>query len=264
MRSRGLLAVVMVGLLAWSDADAVQAAADREKLLKDPGVSGTFAVFKIDGDWWKLDKAARGAAAAEVKAIFQKHADTVTADTYLLRGLSEKADFFVRVHSMEMLNNQNFLVDLMGTTFGKYLQNTTTFNGITKMANYVPGFPDDLKEAMKTPPDPSPKFYVIVVPIRKDAEWWITAQDGRGAMMKEHADATVTYLKTVKRKLYHSSGLDDIDFITYFETAKLDDFNNLVIGLERVKENRHNRQFGDPTLLGTIHSLEEILEIFSR
>jgi chlorite dismutase len=82
--------------------------------------------------------------------------------------------------------------------------------------------------------------------------------------MKEHADATVTYLKTVKRKLYHSSGLDDLDFITYFETAKLDDFNNLVIGLERVNENRHNQQFGSPTLLGTIHSLDEILEVFSR
>ncbi len=264
MRIKSIFTVVTVGLLAWCWANTAQAAVDREKLLKDPGVYGTFAVFKVDGDWWKLDKAARGSAAAEVKAVFQKHADNVTTDTYLLRGLSEKADFFVRVHSMEMLNNQNFLVDLMGTTLGKYLQNTNTFNGITKKANYVPAFPDDLKEAMKTPPDPGPKPYVIVVPIRKDAEWWITAQDGRGAMMKEHTDATVTYLKTVKRKLYHASGLDDLDFITYFETAKLDDFNNLVIGLERVKENRHNKQFGSPTLLGTIRSLDEILEIFSR
>ena len=82
--------------------------------------------------------------------------------------------------------------------------------------------------------------------------------------MKEHTDATVAYLKTVKRKLYHSSGLDDLDFITYFETAKLDDFNNLVIGLLKVKENRHNKRFGDPLLLGTIRSLDEILEVFSR
>lgn len=59
--------------------------------------------------------------------------------------------------------------------------------------------------------------------------------DPRAALMKEHTDATVAYLKTVKRKLYHSSGLDDLDFITYFETAKLDDFNNLVIGLLKVK-----------------------------
>ena len=264
MRDNVFRTIVTIGLLIWYWPAVAQAVADREKLLKDTGVYGTFAVFKVDGDWWKLDKAARTAAAAEVKTVFQKHGDNVVTDTYLLRGLVEKADFFVRVHSTEILNNQNFLVDLMGTTLGKYLQNTYTFNGITKKANYVPGFPDDLKEAMKTPPDPGPKPYVIVVPIRKDAEWWITGQDGRGAMMKEHTEATVAYLKTVKRKLYHASGLDDLDFITYFETAKLDDFNNLVIGLERVKENRHNKQFGSPTLLGTIRPLDEILEILAR
>ena len=175
----------------------------------------------------------------------------------------EKADFFVRVHATEMLHNQNFLVDLMGTALGKHLVNTYTFNGITKQANYVPGLPEDLKTALKTPPDPGPKPYVIVVPVRKDAEWWITGQDGRNAMMKEHTEATVAYLKTVKRKLYHASGLDDLDFITYFETAKLDDFNNLIIALERVKENRHNKQFGNPTLLGTIRPLDEILEILT-
>ncbi len=265
MRSKSVLTMMAVFLLACSWPDGAQAAADREKLLKDPGVFGTFAVFKVDGDWWKLDKAARGAAAAEVKAVFQKHGDNVTTDTYLLRGLSEKADFFVRVHSTEMINNQNILVDLMGTTLGKYLHNTQTFNGITKPLNYMPGFPEDLQKTVKTTaPDPGPKPYVIVVPVRKDAEWWNMGQDARGAMMKEHTDATVAYLKTVKRKLYHASGLDDLDFITYFETAKLDDFNNLVIGLERVKENRHNRQFGSPTLLGTIRPLDEILEILSR
>ncbi len=220
MRNKSVFVFVAVCLFTWAVADVVQAAVDREKLLKDTGVYATFAVFKVEGDWWKLDKAARSAAAAEVKAVFQKHADSIATDTYLLRGLSEKADFFVRVHSTEMLHNQNFLV--------------------------------------------GSKPYVIVVPIRKDAEWWNTAQDSRGKMMKEHTEATVSYLKTVKRKLYHASGLDDLDFITYFETAKLDDFNSLVIGLERVKENRHNKQFGHPTLLGTIRPLDEILEILSR
>jgi chlorite dismutase len=240
------------------------AAVERDKLLTEPGVFATFAVFKVESDWWKLDKMARASATAEVKNVFQKYEANVSIDTYLLRGLSEKADFFVRLHSNEMINNQNFLVDLMGTTLGHHLQNTHTFNGITKKTNYVPAFPEEIKVALKTPPDPGLKPYVIVIPIRKDAEWWITAQDGRAAMMREHTEATVSYLKTVKRKLYHASGLDDLDFITYFETAKLDDYNNLVIGLEQVKENRHNKQFGNPTLLGTIRPLEEILEILAR
>src|SRR5712691_4024558 len=143
MRNKSVFVFVAVCLFTWSVADVAQAAVEREKLLKDTGVYGTFAVFKVEGDWWKLDKAARSSAAAEAKVVFQKHVENVATDTYLLRGLSDRADFFVRVDSTEMLHNQNFLVDLLGTTLGKYLQNTQTFNGITKPLNYVHGFPDD-------------------------------------------------------------------------------------------------------------------------
>lgn len=239
-------------------------AADRDKLLADPGVYGTYAVFKVDQEWWKLDKAARAKAAAEVKDVFQKHMETVAIDTYLVRGLSERADFFVRVHATELAHNQNFLVDFMGTTLGKHLNNTNTFNGLTKKANYVPGFPDTMKTDLKTPTEPGPKTYAIVVPIRKDADWWLTTPEARAAMMQEHTEATIAYLKTVKRKLYHSSGLDDLDFVTYFETSKLDDFHSLILALERVKENKHNKQFGNPTLVGTIAPLDRILDILKR
>lgn len=241
-----------------------EAGADRDKLLKDPGVYGTFAVFKVDEDWWKQDSSSRHTVMAEIKAVVDKHANSVIVDSYLVRGLVAKTDFFLRIHSTDIAANQNFLVDFMGTRLGKHLVNTYTFNGLTKPLNYVPAMPDDLKTALKTPPDAGPKPYAIVVPIRKDAEWWITGQEGRTGMMKEHTDATVAYLKTVKRKLYHSTGLADQDFITYFETAKLDDFNNLVIALQRVQENRHNRQFGGPTLLGTIRPLDEVVDILSR
>lgn len=264
MPARLGLAALLCAWLSLALVSPGHAAADRDKLLNDPGVYGTFAVFKADEAWWKLDQAARAAAAAETKAVFQKHGEHLTADTYLLRGLTERADFFVRVHSVELLHNQNFLVELMGTGLGKYLANTYTATGLTKKANYVPGLPDDLKAALKTAPDPGPKPYAIVVPIRKDAAWWQASQDERAAMMKEHTEASLAYLKTVKRKLYHASGLDDLDFITYFETAKLDDFNNLILALERVQENRHNRQFGHPTLLGTVRPLDEILDILSR
>jgi chlorite dismutase len=261
MRNISVLAVIVLTVLGL--AHSAGAEADREKLLKESGVYGTFAMFKVGDHWWQMDHDAKARAAAEVKKVFQKHADKVLVDTYLLRGLSEKADFFIRMHTKDIVDTQNLLLDLMGTTLGKDLKNTDTFNGITKVPNYVPSFPDDLKAAMKTPP-PEGTPYAVVVPIRKDAEWWLMPQDARTAMMKEHTDATVAYLKTVKRKLYHSSGLDDLDFITYFETAKLEDFHNLVLGLLKVKENRHNHRVGDPLLLGTLRPVDEVLEILAR
>lgn len=255
---------VLCALLLLGESVALSAElADRERLLKDTGVFATFAVFKASDSWWQMDREARTKATSEAKKVFEKHADKLTVDTHLLRGLSERADFLVRIHSKEMIHNQNFLLDFMASSLGIHLKNTDTFNGITKALNYVPSFPDDLKAELKTPP-PQASPYVIVVPIRKDAEWWISGQDERTGQMKEHTDATVAYLKTVKRKLYHSSGLDDWDFITYFETSKLEDFNNLVTGLLKVKENRHNKRFGDPLLLGTIRPLEEVLEILAR
>ena len=239
-------------------------AADREKLLSDPGVYATFAAFKLDPEWWELDKEARDAAAATVKDIVRKHSEQIAIDTYLLRGLSEYADVLIRTHGSDLSRNQNFLVDLMGTTFGAHLINTSTFNGMTKKANYVPNFPDETKAALKTQADPGAKPYAIVIPIRKDAAWWLLNQETRTRLMKEHTDAALPYLKTVKRKLYHSNGLDDFDFITYFEADNLADFNNLILSLQQVKENQHNRRFGSPTLLGTIHSLDEILDLFTR
>jgi chlorite dismutase len=256
---RGTLSAVILAVPAGS-----VLAADREQLLTQPGVYATFAVFKVEGDWWRLDKPTRESGAAAVKEVFRKHGEKAATDTYLLRGLSESADLMIRVHAAEMAQIQNFLLDLMGSPLGKYLRNTHTFNGITKQANYVPRFPDEVKAALKTPVEPGEKSYVIVIPIRKDAEWWLLDRQTRTTLMQEHTEASLPYLKTVKRKLYHSSGLDDFDFITYFETAKLDDFNALLIALESVKENRYNKRVGAPTLLGTIRPLDEILGVFTQ
>lgn len=240
---------------------------DKAKILKDTGVFGTFALFKLDHAWNQLDSMTKQRAAKEVKDVFTAHQNRVAVDTYLTRGLSEKTDFFLRIHSYKMIDNQNFVVDLMNTTMGKYLINVDTFVGITKPLNYAsqPEMADELKvlKAAKVV-DPEPLTYVIVIPTKKDAKWWNSSRDERLAMMKQHTAPTLAYLTTVKRKLYHSTGLDDLDFITYFETNRLDNFNNLVIGLRSVKEDLHNVQLGSPTVLGTIRSLDEILEILSK
>ena len=233
-------------------------------MLSEPGIFGTFSAFQLDHDWWNMEKGARLPAIAKAKAVFDKYRDKLAIDTYLLRGLSDHADFMLRVHARELGDVQNFLVELLATGVGKHLSTTIVLNGMTKKLNYVPGFPDALKNDLKAPTDPGPKTYAIVIPIRKDAEWWGLDQEKRMALMQEHTEAALPYVKTVMRKLYHSSGLDDVDFITYFETSKMDDFHQLIIALEKVKENKHNRRFGHPTLIGTVKSWDELLETLGR
>lgn len=238
---------------------------DKAKILSDTGVFGTFALFKLDHAWNQLDSMTKQKAAQEVKDVFTAHQNRVAVDTYLTRGLSEKTDFFLRLHSYELINNQNFITDLMATTMGKYLTNIDTFVGITKALNYAtkPEMAEQLPILKAGKPE-SPRQYVIVIPTRKDSKWWNTPVDGRTRMIKEHTAPTLAFLNTVLRKLYHSTGLDDLDFITYFETNRLGDFNNLVIGLRTVEEDNHNKQYGSPTVLGTIRSIDEILAILSK
>ena len=227
-----LVVPVLVGLVMVSAVEA----ADRDKLLSEPGVYGTFAAFRLDADWGKQDKTVRIAQLTVLKGVVEQHREKLAIDVYLLRGLSDHADVLFRIHATELLETQQFLLDLQGSLFGKRLKTAGVMHGLTKKANYVPGFPDQVKAELKAASEPGPKPYAIVIPIRKSADWWGLDQDKRAAMMQEHTEASAPYIKTVKRKLYHSSGLDDLDFITYFETSKLEDFHSLILALEKVKE----------------------------
>ncbi len=241
-----------------------QAAADREKLLTEPGIYGTFAVFTLDEEWAKQELSTRIAHLATFKGVVEQYREKVAIDLYLLRGLSDQADLLFRIHATELRETQDFLLDLRSSQFGKHLKAAGIMHGLTKKPNYVPGFPDQMKAELKTLSEAGPKPYAIVIPIRKSPEWWGLDQEKRAGMMQEHTAATMPYLKTIKRKLYHSSGLDDLDFITYFETSKLEDFHSLVLSLEKVKEFHYTRRFGNPTLLGTIQSLDEIIELLAQ
>jgi chlorite dismutase len=257
----GLLFLWVMGGLWSFDA---QAAADREKLLIEPGIYGSFAAFALDEEWAKKESATRIAQLASLKGVVEQHREHVAIDLYLLQGLSDQADLLFRVHATDLRHTQEFLLDLKASQFGKCLKSTGLMHGLTKRPNYVPGFPEPMKADLKTVSEPGEKPYVIVIPIRKSAEWWGLGQEKRAAMMQEHTEATLPYLKTVRRKLYHSSGLDDLDFITYFETSKLEDFHSLVLSLEQVKEFHYTRRFGNPTLLGTVKSLDEIVELLAQ
>ena len=208
-----LVRVVVLVLVMLAIVPAVEAA-DRDKLLSEPGVYGTFAAFSLDADWGKQDQAVRIAQLTVLKGVVEQHREKLAIDLYLLRGLSDQADLLFRIHATELRETQQFLLDLQGSLFGKHLKTAGVMHGLTKKPNYVPGMPENLKTELKIPSEPGPKPYVIVIPIRKNADWWGLDQDKRAAMMQEHTEATVPYLKTVKRKLYHSSGLDDLDFIT--------------------------------------------------
>lgn len=170
----------------------------------------------------------------------------------------------LRLHSSGLQSNQQFLTQLLNTGFGRHMELEYTISGVTKSLNYAPEFPELLEKLKAAKYEGEPPVYAIMIPIRKNAEWWNLPKEERVAMMKEHTLPTLDYLKTIKRKLYHSTGLSDADFLTIFETNNLVEFNDLVIALRKVQEDLFNVQLGEPTIIGTRKSLAEIIDLLVK
>lgn len=257
-----------VGYAQEAAADAEMATdmeIDRAKILKETGVVGVFATYKVNPDYYQKGSAERRGAIDEVLAVVEAHKSNVLVDAYLTRGLSSESDYMLRVHAYDLESAQDFLTDFSDTRFGVHSVVTENLVGITGALNYVTKEDSpDMNAALSSASyeDEEPK-YSIVVPIAKDAEWWNMSHKERLEQMEFHTAPTLAFLVNVKRKLYHSTGLDDVDFITYFEMADLKAFNDLAKSLMEVPENLNHEQWGEPTILSTIQSIEDVVETLS-
>lgn len=241
-------------------------AIERSKILKDPGVFGVFTMFKLRREWSNAPSAERKNAAVEVTKLIEKHKDNVLVDLYLTRGLETHSDFFLRVNAYDLAKAQTFIREFRSTAIGKNADVSETLVGVTKPLNYItkeksPALNAGLGSASYTGDAPR---YAIVIPVKKSAEWWNLPAEQRLKEMEAHTAPTLPYLVNVKRKLYHSTGLDDADFITYFETNDLTAFNNLLIALASVPENKYHVRWGNPTTLGAILSPEAVIKALSE
>lgn len=265
------VAFMLAGTSALAQQPAMDAKAtmpapvDRAKILVAPGVFGNFSTYKLRPDYFKMSMAERKGAVAEVLAVVDKHKEKVIVDAYLTRGFEAQSDYFLRVHSYDMAATQAFLVDFRATRFGMYSDVTENLVGITKALNYItkdksPNLNQGLTSASYAG---DPPRYAVVVPVKKDAAWWNRSDEERLKEIETHTVPTLGFLGNVKRKLYHSTGIDDTDFITYFETADLGAFNNLMISLAKVPENKHHVRWGSPTVLGTIQTVENVVKTLS-
>ena len=112
--------------------------------------------------------------------------------------------------------------------------------------------PDNLKAELKISSEPGPNPYVIVIPIRKNADWWSLPQEQRAAMMQEHTEASLPYSRRSNGSSITPAGSMIWISSPILKRRKLEDFHSLVLALEKVKEFQHNRRFGHPILLGTV------------
>ncbi len=233
-------------------------------LAADNPTFGTFALFEAEQGLGELSMEERQKAGQQAKALLETFKNQVTVDAYWTYGLTTDSHFMLRLHSSNLQANQQFLTQLRDTVLGRHVELEYTISGVTKGLNYAPSFPDLLEKLKAGKYEGEPPQYAIMIPIRKNAQWWNLSKEDRVAMLKEHTLPTLDYLKTIKRKLYHSTGLSDVDFLTIFETNDLVAFNDLVIALRMVREDTYNVQLGEPTIIGTIKSWNDIVDLLVK
>jgi chlorite dismutase len=245
-------------LLASSPASAQKV--EREKILKDPKVFCLFVTLKVRPEYASLPSQSRGGAIGEVQSVVMKHKENVLADFYLTRGLDANSDILIRAHAYDLAAAQNFIIDIRATTLGRYCDVRETFIGMTSTLIYANRNPPLMDSLKATPYSDDPPRYAIMIPIKKSADWWSLPQEERQKLIEEHTVRTLSFLVNVKRKLYHSTGLDDVDFMTFFEVNDLSAFHEMSKVLMSVGENHYHVQWGNPIVVGRIDTLENVLK----
>lgn len=67
--------MVLVSIGLGGVAAMTAQAADRDNVLNEPGVYGTFAAFRINGEWGTLEQTARIAHLTAMKGVVERHRD---------------------------------------------------------------------------------------------------------------------------------------------------------------------------------------------
>jgi len=255
----------MAQLAGGAQQPGTTAPLERAKILTAPGVFGVFSTYKIRPSYYRLAATERKGAAPEVLAVVDKHKTKVIVDAYLTRGLGASSDYFLRVHAYDLVAAQEFMTDFRATRFGMHSDVAENLVGVTKALNYITkeqsaALNAGLSGASYTGDAPR---YAIMIPVKKNAEWWNLTEAQRLKEMESHTMPTLAYLVNVRRKLYHSTGIADTDFITYFETNDIGAFNNLLVSLAQVPENKYHVRRGSPTILGTIQTMENVVTVLS-
>ena len=84
----------------------------------------------------------------------------------------------------------------------------------------------------------------VLIPIRKNANWWAMSQDERRKIFEEqshHTQIGLDYLPAIARRLHHCRDLaapEPFDFLTWFEFARKDtaEFDKLLARLRASEE----------------------------
>jgi hypothetical protein len=111
--------------------------------------------------------------------------------------------------------------------------------GVTSNSRYTTKDEKDVLNSKQQGLGRDASSYAALIPIKKNAAWWLLSQDERRAIFEEqskHNTIGMKYLPSIARRLHHCRDLstdEPFDFITWFEFSPGDEsaFDSLLAEL---------------------------------
>jgi len=216
-----------------------------------------YTFYKVDPAWRRLPAEARAQDKREFAQVLDAAAQRLTIRTYSLMGMRGDADLMVWAVSPDLEGVKALATSLAQTQLGSYLNTPHSYLAMTRHSTYMDEHEHEGSES-RTRIRPMGRPYLFVYPFVKTHGWYQLPAEERQRMMTSHFEVGHRYPE-VKIHTSYSYGLDDQEFVLGFETAKPEQFLELIIEL-RAAEQRPYTERDVPIFTCLLGSTVEVLE----
>ncbi len=224
---------------------------------KQPRQLVRFTFYKLDPQWQLLPADVREKGKAELKQLFDKHAENALVRSFGLYGIRSDCDFMLWQATYDIEDLRTLSSQIRRSVMGPYLRESQAFLSMTKRSVYVGknarGAHDPRLVIM-----PEDRKYLFVYPFVKTRAWYALPAEDRKRMMGEHIRVGLTY-PSVSLNTTYSFGIDDQEFVVAFETDNINDFLDLVQELRETEASMYTLR-DTPMFTCVAQSLDDILE----
>jgi chlorite dismutase len=194
-----------------------------------------FAFYKLDPAFRRLPSAEKQRAKDEfAQAVTCAAEDDMMCFTYSTVAMRPDTDLMMWRIAYSTDPLQRHAAALNRTALGGYLSTPHSFLSQTKHSVYVDDHEHPGQEGKRLNLNPGSKKYLVVYPFVKTRPWYLLSQEERQKAMSTHI-AIGHQFPSVKLNTTYSFGLDDQEFVVAFETAKPNDFVDLVMALRETE-----------------------------
>lgn len=182
-----------------------------------------YLLFEVKPSFYQLSESTQ----TSVKKAFAKFMSDspINVTTYATAGFTPGTTFMFWCRAGEPAAVQNWLPQLWRAALGEYLKLRQTYFGLVRPSPYSgrTGKPDqDMNQFSDRLP------YFILYPFTKTHDWYQLSPDNRRSIMGQHIKTGVAHPE-IRQCLLYSTGLGNQEFMVSYETASLEQFQDLVM-----------------------------------